>query len=43
MLSKEILNGKRLHEVILVDLLLTRDSVEKEEFIQALIDHGNIL
>ena len=40
MLSKEILNGKRLHEVILVDLLLTRDSVEKEEFIQALKDHG---
>lgn len=40
MLSKEILNGKRLHEVILVDLLLSQGIVEKEAYVQALKNYG---
>ena len=33
MLSKEILNGKRIHEVLLVEALLKNDSISKIDFI----------
>lgn len=36
MLSLEIANGKRMHEVVLLDLLIQNQSVSKEEYIQAL-------
>ncbi|MBM0064176.1 DUF3427 domain-containing protein [Alkalicoccobacillus gibsonii] len=37
MLSQEILNGKRLHEVILLELLLKNESVAHSEFKQTLL------
>lgn len=40
MLSKEILNGKRIHEVLLVELLLQKESVRKEEYIAKLKEFG---
>lgn len=40
MLSKEILNGKRIHEILLVDALLQSDSVTKDEYIASLKEVG---
>ncbi|MEK3712753.1 DUF3427 domain-containing protein [Paenibacillus sp. FSL R7-0333] len=40
MLSEEILNGKRRHEIILINLLLSGDSVTPIEYMNALIDDG---
>ena len=40
MISKEFINGKRIHEIILIELLLNQDSVTKEEYIQALKQAG---
>ncbi|MFD1909803.1 DUF3427 domain-containing protein [Paenibacillus rhizoplanae] len=40
MLSEEILNGKRRHEIILINLLLSEDSVTPIEYMNALIDDG---
>ncbi|WP_419960707.1 DUF3427 domain-containing protein [Psychrobacillus sp. BM2] len=40
MLSKEILNGKRIHEVLLVDSLLQNDSINKDEYVSRLKDFG---
>ena len=40
MLSKEILNGKRIHEVLLVQALLKGDSITKEEYISSLKEFG---
>ncbi|MFK3938538.1 DUF3427 domain-containing protein [Alkalihalobacillus sp. NPDC078783] len=40
MLSQEILNGKRLHEVILLELLLKNEVVTHSEFKHALITHN---
>ncbi|TYR78631.1 DEAD/DEAH box helicase [Priestia megaterium] len=42
MLSLEILNGKRKHEIILLDLLLTNGKVQYNEYIQHLT-HSNCL
>ncbi len=48
MLSLEILNGKRKHEIILLDLLLKQEMVKKEGFIKTLtynncrIDKGTL-
>ncbi|MGF2614611.1 DEAD/DEAH box helicase [Rossellomorea vietnamensis] len=39
MLSQEILNGKRKHEVVLLDLLLGSDTVLKERFVEELASH----
>ena len=38
--TKELLNGKRPHELILLQLLLEKDQVSQEEFEQALHDYG---
>lgn len=38
MLSAEILNGKRRHEIILINLLLSNDSVTHTEYMNALIN-----
>ena len=40
MLSKEILNGKRIHEVLLVEALLKNDSISKIDFIASLKEFG---
>ena len=40
MLSKEILNGKRIHEVLLAESLLESDSITKEEYITLLKEFG---
>ncbi|WP_342599816.1 DEAD/DEAH box helicase [Psychrobacillus sp. FSL H8-0483] len=40
MLSKEILNGKRIHEVLLVEALLRNDLIGKDEYIVKLIEFG---
>ena len=38
--TKELLNGKRPHELILLQLLLEKDQVSQEEFEQVLHDYG---
>jgi superfamily II DNA or RNA helicase/HKD family nuclease len=38
MLSMEILNGKRKHEIILMDLLLQQETVKFDDYIKHLID-----
>ncbi|MBC6342024.1 DUF3427 domain-containing protein [Lactobacillus kimbladii] len=38
--TKELLNGKRPHELILLQLLLEKNQVSQEEFEQALHDYG---
>lgn len=40
MLSKEMLNGKRIHEVLLVEALLKHTKVAKQQYIQSLYDFG---
>ncbi|MFJ7736871.1 DUF3427 domain-containing protein [Lysinibacillus sp. NPDC097287] len=40
MLSKEVLNGKRIHEVLLVEALLHSDSLSKEDYITSLKEFG---
>lgn len=40
MVSKEFLNGKRIHEIILIESLLNNDSINKEDYIQKLQDFG---
>lgn len=40
MLSEEILNGKRRHEIILINLLLSGDSVTSTEYMNALMEDG---
>ncbi|MBK3493781.1 DEAD/DEAH box helicase [Viridibacillus sp. YIM B01967] len=40
MFSIELLNGKRIHEVLLIDTLLQNDSITKSEFIKLLKDFG---
>lgn len=40
MVSKEFLNGKRIHEVILIELLLENDSISKANYVQKLRDYG---
>ncbi|NRD79780.1 DEAD/DEAH box helicase [Bacillus sp. BRMEA1] len=40
MLSNEVLNGKRKHEIILLDLLLRHEEVEFDQFINYLKKHG---
>ncbi|WP_431028897.1 DUF3427 domain-containing protein [Lysinibacillus sp. LZ02] len=39
-ISKEFINGKRIHELILIKLLLTQHSVTKEHYIEALKQSG---
>ncbi|QHS21805.1 DEAD/DEAH box helicase [Virgibacillus sp. MSP4-1] len=36
MLSQEVLNGKRKHEIILLDLLFNQDTISKKEYINQL-------
>ncbi|MER2191667.1 MAG: DEAD/DEAH box helicase [Solibacillus sp.] len=43
MLSKEILNGKRLHEIVLVDLLLNKETITKEKYIEVLKNYGTYI
>lgn len=40
MISKEFLNGKRIHEILLIESLLESDSISKAEYIQKLLDYG---
>lgn len=40
MLSEEILNGKRRHEIILINLLLSNNNLTTTEYINALMDDG---
>lgn len=40
MLSIEVLNGKRIHEVVLLDLLFKHKAVSHKEFIEAIRDMG---
>lgn len=40
MLSKEILNGKRIHEAVLIEALLHNSVISKENLIQTLKNHG---
>lgn len=40
MLSAEVLNGKRKHEIILLDMLLRQDEVSDDEYLEALIENG---
>lgn len=40
MLSAEILNGKRRHEIILINLLFANDNVTATEYINALMEEG---
>lgn len=43
MLSKEILNGKRIHEIILVELLLQNDRISKTAYIERLKGCGTYI
>ena len=36
MISKEFINGKRIHELILIELLLNQNAVTREQYIEAL-------
>ncbi|MCL9663588.1 DEAD/DEAH box helicase [Paenibacillus hunanensis] len=40
MLSNEILNGKRKHEIILLDILLEKGSISLEEYLDVLAEKG---
>lgn len=40
MISREFLNGKRIHEILLIEALLENDSLPKNEYIQRLQDFG---
>ncbi|WP_339292458.1 DEAD/DEAH box helicase [Paenibacillus sp. FSL W8-0187] len=40
MLSAEVLNGKRRHEIILLELLFTKEQVSYEEYVHALNEKG---
>jgi superfamily II DNA or RNA helicase len=40
MFSLEILNGKRKHEIILIDLLLSQEKVELQDYLNHLIEYG---
>ena len=40
MFSAEVLNGKRKHEIILLDMLLRQDEVSHDEYLEALIENG---
>ncbi|WP_422659857.1 DUF3427 domain-containing protein [Paenibacillus sp. EC2-1] len=40
MLSAEVLNGKRRHEIVLLELLFNREKVSYEEYVYALKEHG---
>lgn len=40
MFSKEFINGKRIHEIILIELLLESDSVLKQNYIKKLKEFG---
>ncbi len=43
MLSLEILNGKRKHEIVLLELLMQQEKVEYEAFINHLLEEGCII
>ncbi len=43
MLSLEVLNGKRKHEIILLDLLLNQEKVEYKKFLNALINSDCVI
>lgn len=43
MLSLELLNGKRKHEIILLELILQQGKVKYEEFIKNLIEEGCLI
>ena len=43
MLSQEILNGKRKHEVVLLDLLLNEESISREKYLQVLEGRGCVI
>ncbi|MDM5332134.1 DEAD/DEAH box helicase [Ureibacillus composti] len=40
MISREFLNGKRIHEIILIESLLQEDSISKTDYIQKLRSFG---
>lgn len=40
MLSMELLNGKRLHEIILIEMLMIQGSVRHEEYVKELVTNG---
>ncbi|MGG1398040.1 DEAD/DEAH box helicase [Bacillus salipaludis] len=40
MFSKEFLNGKRIHEILLIEMLLADESISREAFIQKLKEFG---
>lgn len=43
MLSSEVLNGKRKHEAILLEMLLETGEVSRQEYIKTLKDHGCLI
>lgn len=43
MFSKEFLNGKRIHEILLIKTLLSDESISREAFIQKLKDFGTYI
>ncbi|MEC1178675.1 DEAD/DEAH box helicase [Metasolibacillus meyeri] len=43
MISTEFLNGKRIHELLLIKLLLQQDIVTKKEYIETLKHHGTYI
>lgn len=43
MISKEFINGKRVHEIILIEALLNHDAISKDEYIQMLQDFGTFV
>ncbi|WP_346235265.1 DEAD/DEAH box helicase [Lysinibacillus telephonicus] len=40
MISKEFLNGKRIHEILLINMLLLNPVISKTDYIQNLMDFG---
>ncbi|MGE7132997.1 DUF3427 domain-containing protein [Lysinibacillus xylanilyticus] len=40
MFSKEFLNGKRVHEILLIETLLSDESISRESFVQRLKEFG---
>lgn len=40
MFSKEFLNGKRIHEILLIEMLLANETISRKSFVQKLKDYG---
>lgn len=40
MFSKEFMNGKRIHEILLIETLIANESISRKSFVQKLKDFG---